>query len=432
MSGQQTVTDLNVTLNSFSHQPTYDVDLLLEGPTGVRVMLMSDAIYDGQTTNACRSAPGSFNLTFDDAAPTRLNLPWRSGTYRPSDADDSRCDESDWLVPPPTATTLSAFNGTNPNGRWILHSADDSFDSSFSDTIAGGWTLDFTTTPQPSASGDLQIQGPADSAYHNFRTCRVAAAGGTLKYPIKFENTGDEPAQYRLKIRPPFKLYSSPTSTKELEQGTFGYLTSEIGAGTRKTYTIKMKIPTDDYQYVDNADLELRDMTGSRLDRVGVCAAVAAPTKAEWPQDWLVKAGAQKQVSGDYVHAQGATVTGKTLAVGGAAATFTAKLKNYGATPWRATIRLNDQRWPGSPLCSNISIVVKDGRVDITDQVIDRDYLTRPIPKGGTRKLAITVKATAPGSGDESGGCNSDYWAVVGGEIGEVPSIAFMEVNLAA
>ena len=50
-------TDVNVTLHGFSHPTTYDVDILLESPTGVRLILMSDAIYkDGALPYRSRSA----------------------------------------------------------------------------------------------------------------------------------------------------------------------------------------------------------------------------------------------------------------------------------------------------------------------------------------------------------------------------------------
>ena len=43
------VTDLSVTLTGFGHETPDDVDLLLVGPTGVKVLLMSDV---GGTTDA--------------------------------------------------------------------------------------------------------------------------------------------------------------------------------------------------------------------------------------------------------------------------------------------------------------------------------------------------------------------------------------------
>src|SRR3712207_3989077 len=61
VSGEQTlVTDVNVTLNGLGHSLADDVDILLVGPGGQAVMLMSDA--------GGADGVAGLTLTFDDAA----------------------------------------------------------------------------------------------------------------------------------------------------------------------------------------------------------------------------------------------------------------------------------------------------------------------------------------------------------------------------
>src|SRR5690349_1583053 len=59
VSGEPNVTDVNVTLNALPHTFADDADMLLVGPQGQSVILMSDAGGD-VTSNA--------TLTFDDQA----------------------------------------------------------------------------------------------------------------------------------------------------------------------------------------------------------------------------------------------------------------------------------------------------------------------------------------------------------------------------
>lgn len=161
VSGQPTITtDVNVTLHAISHLFVEDFDVLLEGPTGVRVMVMSDVHcnnVDDPTTGV--------TVTFDDqASQSATGGPLSSGTsYKPTDLDGSGCDSAgDGVLPAaPNATTFAAFNGTNPNGTWTLYVADDV--ATDNGTIAGGWSLDLlsddpepdptpTPTPPPSPS----------------------------------------------------------------------------------------------------------------------------------------------------------------------------------------------------------------------------------------------------------------------------------------
>jgi hypothetical protein len=72
-----TVLKVTATLTGYSHGFSDDVDVLLVGPAGQKVLLMSDAGGGG--------APSNISLTFDDAAATAVpdGAPIVSGTFRP-------------------------------------------------------------------------------------------------------------------------------------------------------------------------------------------------------------------------------------------------------------------------------------------------------------------------------------------------------------
>jgi len=132
------ISSLNVTLFGFAHEQPDDVDLLLVGPTGVAVKLMSDV---GGTTSVF-----GVDLTFDDGAASSLpdDSELTTGTYKPTDVnggtDTFPADGA--FTPAATATTLSAFNGTDPNGTWKLYVVDDTSDVG-DNTIGSldGWSL---------------------------------------------------------------------------------------------------------------------------------------------------------------------------------------------------------------------------------------------------------------------------------------------------
>lgn len=142
-----TVTKVKAAVFQLSHQLTDDIDMVLVGPTGAKVMLMSDAGGDAPATNV--------NITFDDAAAASVpdNTPLVSGTFKPADyPGQDQCPTEpnpDTFPPPgpgngPFPTTLSTFNSLDPNGTWNLYVVDDcNVDTG---SIAQGWAVDITTT----------------------------------------------------------------------------------------------------------------------------------------------------------------------------------------------------------------------------------------------------------------------------------------------
>ncbi len=125
-----------VRLLNITHNNPDDLDILLVGPGGQTVMLMSDAGGGGDLAGV--------TLTLDNAAANALpdSSQLSTGTNRPANYG-----ANDGLIAPapaePYGTTLAVFNGPNPNGVWELFVRDDA--SPRSGNIAGGWSLNFPT-----------------------------------------------------------------------------------------------------------------------------------------------------------------------------------------------------------------------------------------------------------------------------------------------
>ncbi len=129
------VRNMTVTLNSFSHTYPGDVSVLLVGPGGQSVVLMSSA---GGGTGA-----SGITLSFNDAG---VSLPANDAltsttVYRPTNYGIGSLP-----APAPSGPhggSLSTFYSDSPNGTWQLY-VYDSMDSD-GGNMAGGWSLQLTT-----------------------------------------------------------------------------------------------------------------------------------------------------------------------------------------------------------------------------------------------------------------------------------------------
>jgi subtilisin-like proprotein convertase family protein len=128
------VTKVTATLRGLTHTFPSDIDVLLVGPGGQTVVLMSDA---GGGTDV-----SAINLTFDDAAAAELPATLVTGTFRPTNVGTGDTFPAP-APPPPHGAVLSAFNGVNPNGTWSLFVVDDA--GGDVGTFAQGWQLHITT-----------------------------------------------------------------------------------------------------------------------------------------------------------------------------------------------------------------------------------------------------------------------------------------------
>jgi subtilisin family serine protease/subtilisin-like proprotein convertase family protein len=139
------ISEVTVYIQGLAHTWPSDIDVLLVGPGGQNVILMSD--------NGGSATITGVNLTFNDGAAGFLPASGQitSGTYKPS--NNGAGDTFPAPAPAgPHGTALSVFASTDPNGTWSLFVVDD--EAGDTGQIAGGWALAITTTdpPQPQVS----------------------------------------------------------------------------------------------------------------------------------------------------------------------------------------------------------------------------------------------------------------------------------------
>jgi uncharacterized repeat protein (TIGR01451 family) len=170
------VSKVNVSIKGLSHAFPDDVRLLLVGPSGQKVLLMTDA--------GGGHAVSEVNLAFDDSGallPDSGQIV--SGTYRCSDFGSGAA-----LPPPapsiPYSASLAALNGGDANGIWSLYVSDDSVGDS--GIISGGWTLAITTVNPINPAANLSIS-VADAP-------RPAFVGVDLTYTVVISNQGPSTA----------------------------------------------------------------------------------------------------------------------------------------------------------------------------------------------------------------------------------------------
>ncbi len=141
------VTDVNIVLNNVTHTNPDDLEVLLGGPFSHTTVLMNDV---GGTANIA-------NLTLpvndEGVGPFPDNAQIVNQPYEPTDAFMQPGLEP-FISPapaPPYSLTLAGFDGIEPNGTWTMWVDDDVFNAN-TGSIAGGWTLQLTTTDPPPAT----------------------------------------------------------------------------------------------------------------------------------------------------------------------------------------------------------------------------------------------------------------------------------------
>ncbi|HZI19988.1 MAG TPA: proprotein convertase P-domain-containing protein [Pyrinomonadaceae bacterium] len=187
-----TVQRVAVRLKNFNHTWPNDVDMLLVGPGGQRMVILSDAVGSG---------PGITARTYllDDTAAAVLPSTGNpaSGTYRPTNVGTG--DPFPAPAPPQphqnpapggAATFASVFGGQNPNGIWSLYVVDDV--SGDVGSITGGWDLVITTQDPVCCNTACTITVPADitrpndagacGAIVNYAPATISGSCGVLSY----------------------------------------------------------------------------------------------------------------------------------------------------------------------------------------------------------------------------------------------------------
>jgi uncharacterized repeat protein (TIGR01451 family) len=214
------VTRVTATLRGYSHSWPDDVDVLLVGPGGQKIMLMGDC-GGGNARNGVL-------LAFDDSAsssvPDSTAIP--SGTYKPTN-NDSTSDNFPSPAPgAPFATTLAAFNGQNPNGNWSLYVQDDgSLDSG---SITQGWTLSVTTSNLTCCSS---IGNAADLGVSESASVTNAPLGSNVTLVVTVANHGPDPAGFVsvTNLLPPGLHFMSASVSQGICSHNNGTVVSTLG-----------------------------------------------------------------------------------------------------------------------------------------------------------------------------------------------------------
>jgi subtilisin-like proprotein convertase family protein len=187
-----TTTKVTLTLSGLTHGRTADIDVLLVSPTGQKFVPMSDAGTSG-------SSASNITLTLDDAATSLLPgfAALTTGTFRPASYNGADTFPSPAPVPPYIFATVegngtfaSAFNGADPNGTWSLYVVDDV--TLQSGTIAGGWSINVTTSGTPATS----FSNTNAIAINDVTTTNAAAT----PYPSTIDVTGQTGVLTSLKV----------------------------------------------------------------------------------------------------------------------------------------------------------------------------------------------------------------------------------------
>lgn len=193
------VLKVTATLRGYSHAFTDDVDVLLVGPAGQSVMLLSDSGGGSNVSN--------LTLTFDDAAPTAVpdGSPLVGGTFRPANYEGSASDGFAAPAPPgPYGAVLAAFNGTDPNGTWRLFVRDDF--SGDGGSIGTGWTLNIQTAVPDCCVGSagVTVQPTAGLV--------TTEAGGTATFTVALNSVPTSDVTIGLSSSDPAEGTVSPVS----------------------------------------------------------------------------------------------------------------------------------------------------------------------------------------------------------------------------
>lgn len=141
------VTDVRVSLFLVGHTFPDDLDILLVGPSGQTVMLMSDAGGADDIDDV--------DLIFQDgAAAVPDSLVILSGIFAPTNYGTTDSLPAPAPAGPYGSSLLSAFN-VSVNGAWSLYVSDDA--AADVGQIAGGWQIE--VVPAPSAIALMGLGG---------------------------------------------------------------------------------------------------------------------------------------------------------------------------------------------------------------------------------------------------------------------------------
>ncbi len=166
------ITKVVVTVKGIRHTFPDDMDMLLVGPGGQRVLLMANSGGSGAF------GLNNVTLSFDDAAAGYLpdDAQIVTGIYKPTSYGVTRFANA---PPEPYADNLAVFNNTSANGAWSLYVIDDLPQDA--GIITNGWSLSITSKDVVVPVVDLAASITASSAI---------SVGDQVAYMIVVTNNG--------------------------------------------------------------------------------------------------------------------------------------------------------------------------------------------------------------------------------------------------
>jgi subtilisin-like proprotein convertase family protein len=170
------IQDLDVRLPGVTHPAPDELDVLLVGPGGQRVMLMSDAAGAVSFNN--------FDITLDDEAGIPIpDAPVTRGLYLPT---DNPGDDDSFPAPAPAGgygTSLGVFDNTFADGEWRLFVSDD---TPYDGGAIATWVLRVTQRPKLSVA----VQGIGSRESAGVQQVRVTRGPGGLAGQVDYTTGG--------------------------------------------------------------------------------------------------------------------------------------------------------------------------------------------------------------------------------------------------
>jgi subtilisin-like proprotein convertase family protein len=217
-----TVVGVKVKLNGVNHTFPDDLDILLVGPTGASVVLMSDV---GSGTDLVGT-----NLTFaDSAAYLPDSAAIASGSFTPTNIGSG----DTFPAPAPAASAGAPLNVTfanlDPNGTWSLYVVDDASGDGGSIT---SWSIELTTTSATPVINSTPFTNPASITINDGSSTAPAAA---TPYPSTINVSGIVGAIINVSVKLNGVNHTFPSDMDALLVGPTGVaytLMSDTGGGT--------------------------------------------------------------------------------------------------------------------------------------------------------------------------------------------------------
>lgn len=227
---------VTVTLRGYSHSWPDDVDVLLVGPGGQKVVLMGDC--------GGGNARNGISLTFDDDAVTAVpdSAAITPGTYKPTNIDTTTDNFPSPAPSGPFSNSLSVFRGTNPNGSWSLYVQDDG--AMDSGSITQGWVLSLTTSNLSCVDGSANA---ADLAIRSEFSANPVFVKSNFLITVTATNQGPDPAAFVMisnTLPAGFVLSSIETVSGSVSQSnnTLSWSIGTLAAGAAASLNVEGKL----------------------------------------------------------------------------------------------------------------------------------------------------------------------------------------------